>query len=357
MLRVHLNWGGKLGVATRRPVDGADPSDPAYNWSRYDDIVLRAADQHVQVLFTIFGSPAWTNGGQLPTRAPHRAADLVDFSFAAAQRYGGEFMRDDGTVLPRVRYWTAWNEPNLTIGLVPQWKRVGKHWVIQSAIDYARICNAVVDGVRGTLIPGEKIACGDTGPRGNNAPLSERPTTSPIAFLRAMKRAGAAGFDAYAHHPYPSGPSETPTTRPTGSTAVTFGNLDTLVSEVTRLYGHKEIWLDEYGYQTNPPDDDLGVTPAKQARFLTRVGGARPQEPSRDDAALVPGARRAPPDRLAVGARDLGRQAQARVRRLPARGEPLAHAEELREQRLLHVQAVLRLVPDRRPRRRRARPR
>ena len=269
VLRVHLNWGGKLGVATRRPVDGADPSDPAYNWSRYDDIVLRAADQHVQVLFTIFGSPAWTNGGQLPTRAPHRAADLVDFSFAAAQRYGGEFMRDDGTVLPRVRYWTAWNEPNLTIGLVPQWKRVGKHWVIQSAIDYARICNAVVDGVRGTLIPGEKIACGDTGPRGNNAPLSERPTTSPIAFLRAMKRAGAAGFDAYAHHPYPSGPSETPTTRPTGSTAVTFGNLDTLVSEVTRLYGHKEIWLDEYGYQTNPPDDDLGVTPAKQARFLT----------------------------------------------------------------------------------------
>jgi hypothetical protein len=270
VLRVHLNWGGKLGVATRRPVDGADPSDPAYNWSRYDEIVLRAADENVQVLFTIFGSPAWANGGQLPTRAPHHAADLVDFSFAAAQRYGGEFMRDDGTVLPRVRYWTAWNEPNLTIGLVPQWKRVGKHWVIQSAIDYARICNAVVDGVHGTLIPGEKVACGDTGPRGNNAPASERPTTSPIAFLRAMKRAGATGFDAYAHHPYPSGPSETPTTRPTGSTAVTFGNLDTLVVEVTKLYGHKEIWLDEYGYQTNPPDDDLGVTPAKQARFLTQ---------------------------------------------------------------------------------------
>ena len=85
-----------------------------------------------------------------------------------------------------------------------------------------------------------------------------------------MKRAGATGFDAYAHHPYPSGPSETPTTRPTGATAVTFGNLDTLVAEVTKLYGRKEIWLDEYGYQTNPPDDDLGVTPAKQARYLTQ---------------------------------------------------------------------------------------
>ena len=39
---------------------------------------------------------------------------------------------------------------------------------------------------------------------------------------------------------------------------------------MTKLYGRKEIWLDEYGYQTNPPDDDLGVTPAKQARFLTQ---------------------------------------------------------------------------------------
>ena len=60
-------------------------------------------------------------------------------------------MRDDGTCSRASRYWTAWNEPNLTIGLVPQWKRVGGHWVIQSAIDYARICNAVVDGVHGTL--------------------------------------------------------------------------------------------------------------------------------------------------------------------------------------------------------------
>lgn len=270
VLRVHLNWGGRLGVATRRPVDGADPSDPAYDWSRYDAIVLAASAENVEVMFSIFGSPAWANGGQLPTRAPRRASDLLDFSFAAAQRYGGEFMRDDGTVLPRVRFWSAWNEPNLTIGLVPQWKRVRGRWVIQSAIDYARICNAVVDGVRGTLIRGERIACGDTGPRGNNAPTGERPTTSPIAFLRAMRKAGATGFDAYAHHPYPSGPSETPTTRPAASTAVTFGNLDTLIAEVTRLYGRKEIWIDEYGYQTDPPDGGLGVPPAKQARYLTQ---------------------------------------------------------------------------------------
>jgi len=40
---------------------------------------------------------------------------------------------------------------------------------------------------------------------------------------------------------------------------------------VTKLYGPKPIWLDEYGYQTDPPDRGLGVTPAKQARFLTQA--------------------------------------------------------------------------------------
>jgi hypothetical protein len=270
VLRVHLSWGGALGVARRRPADATDPLDPAYDWSRYDAIVLAAADEGVELMFSIFGTPTWANGGGLTTRAPRHPVDLENFAFAAADRYGGSFDRGDGTLLPRVRYWTAWNEPNLPIGLVPQWKRVHKRWVIQSAIDYAHICNAVVTGVRGTLIPGERIACGDTAPRGNNAPTSSRPTVSPLAFLRAMKRAGAKGFDAYAHHPYPSGPSESPTTRPKSTTAVTFGNLDVLVSQLTKLYGRKPLWLDEYGYQTNPPDHGVGVSPAKQALYVTQ---------------------------------------------------------------------------------------
>src|SRR5436305_3224957 len=280
LLRVHLNWGGKLGVARRRPVDGADPEDRAYDWSRYDSIVLHADEAGVRIVFSIFGSPRWANGGQLPTRAPRRASDLEDFAFAAAERYGGDYMRDDGTVLPDVKQWTAWNEPNLPIGLVPQWKRIHGKWEIQSAIDYARICNAVVAGVHGTLLAGEQVACGDTAPRGNNAPTSSRPTTSPIAFLRAMKKAGASGFDAYAHHPYAGGPTETPTTRPHARTAVEFGNLGDMIAVVTQLYGRKPIWVDEYGYETNPPDYMLGVTLQKQAQYLSqsvRIARANPR--------------------------------------------------------------------------------
>ena len=271
VLRVQLHWGGPLGVAKSRPTVAGDPNDPAYDWSRYDDVVTAARDAGVQVMFTIFGTPTWANGGRAQTVAPLRGADLEGFAYAAAKRYSGSFMRADGVTLPRVKYWTAWNEPNLPIGLVPQWRRVAGRWVIQSARDYARICNAVVTGVHGTLIPGELVACGDTAPRGNNAPTSRRPTTSPLAFLRAMKQAGATGFDAYAHHPYPSGPSESPTMRPKASTAVTFGNLSDLTTQLTKLYGRKPIWLDEYGYQTDPPDKGLGVSPAKQAQYLTQA--------------------------------------------------------------------------------------
>ena len=78
--------------------------------------------------------------------------------------------------------------------------------MIQSAIDYAKICNAIVKGIRKTTIGASKVACGVTGPRGNNNPNSIRPAVSPLPFLRAMKKAGAKGFDAYAHHPYYGGP-------------------------------------------------------------------------------------------------------------------------------------------------------
>jgi len=268
LLRVQLHWGGVLGVVRGRPENATDPTDPAYDWSSYDSIVLRAADEGVGVVFTIFGTPSWANGGGPQTKAPTNAIDLRNFAYAAAKRYSGTFERGDGTVLPRVRYWTAWNEPNLPIGLTPQWKKVDGKWVIQSARDYARICNAVVGGVKGTLVAGEQVACGDTAPRGNNQPGGSRPTTSPLAFLRAMKAAGARGFDAYAHHPYPSSPRETPIMKPTSTTAVTFGNINVLSAELKRLYGSLPIWLDEYGYQTNPPDRALGVSPAKQAYYL-----------------------------------------------------------------------------------------
>jgi hypothetical protein len=277
LVRVNLVWGGSNGVAKRRPANPTDPNDRAYDWSAYDRTVNYAAQYGMKVVFSIIGTPPWANSAAGVNVAPRNMLDLRNFATAAARRYGGRFRAPDGRGLPAVRHWLAWNEPNNPAFLRPQYKRLGGKWVVQSAVDYAKMCNAIYRGISVTTLGASKVACGVTGPRGNNNPNSSRPALSPLAFLRAMKKAGATRFDAYAHHPYYGRPSETPSTPPppgihgNDATAVTLGNLNLLIREVTRLYGNKRIWITEYGYQTNPPDRVFGVTPARQAQFLTQA--------------------------------------------------------------------------------------
>ena len=103
-----------------------------------------------------------------------------------------------------------------------------------------------------------------------------------------MKKAGAKGFDAYAHHPYYGAPRETPSTPPppgihgNAATAITLGNINLLIREVTRLYGNKRIWITEYGYQTNPPDRIFGVSFLNQSRYLTQAYGIAKRNPRID---------------------------------------------------------------------------
>lgn len=277
LIRVNLYWGGPNGVAKRRPANPTNPNDSAYDWATYDRTVQYASQYGIKVVFSIVATPAWANGGGATNVAPKNALDLGKFAEAAATRYGGSFPGPDGRLLPAVRSWLVWNEPNSPVFLSPQYRKVGGKWVVQSAIDYAKMCNAVVAAVHGTAGGTGKVACGVTGPRGNNAPTQPRASVSPLAFLRAMAAAGATGFDAYAHHPYYGTPKETPSTPPPAlrgakPTAVTLGNFNALVRELARLYGGKmRIWITEYGYQTNPPDSQFGVTYAKQALYLTQA--------------------------------------------------------------------------------------
>jgi hypothetical protein len=265
IIRSNLYWGGTYGVANTKPAVASDPEDPAYDWSLYDAEVGDATKYGMKVVFSIYGTPTWADKGAGANVVPTNPADLQKFALAAATHF------------PQVKYWLAWNEPNNPVFLKPQYKRVGKTWVVQSAVNYAKICNAVVAGVHAAHT-GAKVACGVTAPRGNNAPRTSRPSVAPIPFLKAMKRYGAKGFDAYAHHPYSLRPTETPTTKP-GSSSVTMANLSTLQSTLTSLYGPKPIWITEYGYQTNPPDKILGVSYAKQAAYLKQAFGMARKNP------------------------------------------------------------------------------
>jgi hypothetical protein len=293
VLRVNLYWGGnKWAVANKKPTDATDPGDPAYNWALYDRLVRYAADHDIKVLFSFLFTPSWANGGKAKSVAPTNAKDLQNFAYAAAERYSGLWIPPSwqqnaslgigNTPLPKVTMWTAWNEPNNPLWLTPQYKRVGGKWRVESAYQYAKICNAVYTGVHSVLISategtlkGEQVACGVTGPKGNDAPMGDRPSVDPLTFLTAAKRYGMKTFDVYAHHPYADKGSEAPNYKPTGAHVrrVQLGNINVLTTLLTKLYGPKHLWITEYGYQTNPPDNKtgFGVSWAKQALYMKQA--------------------------------------------------------------------------------------
>ena len=267
-LRANLYWGGPTGVAsTRRPAHAVDPADPAYDWAVYDAMVKRAKENGIKVVFSILWTPRWA--GPAKNHAPRRIRDLRNFAYAAAKRYSGSFRPvTDGPPLPAVRHWLAWNEPNNPVFLKPQFTKIGpRKYRLASPGIYAKICNSIWSGVHLTGLRGEKVACGVTSPRGNNSGTLPRASLSPLPFLRGMKKAHAK-FDVYAHHPYYQHPNEPPNRPPPGSRAITLGNINELIRELTRLYGRKRLWITEYGYQTNPPDRLFGVSFTKQARYL-----------------------------------------------------------------------------------------
>ena len=79
-----------------------------------------------------------------------------------------------------------------------------------------------------------------------------------------------AKFDAYAHHPYPSTPSETPSSGGCRTCpAITMATVRRLLILVKTYFGPKPIWFTEYGYQSNPPDQFLGIPPKRQANMVS----------------------------------------------------------------------------------------
>ena len=248
VVRLSLHWNT---VAPTKPQRALSASDPAYRWEPYDAVLNGLRARGIAPVITLLGTPGWANGGSRPNVAPRSARSFADFAYAAAKRYS--FVRD----------WTVWNEPNQRLGLS----------VPSPRLYVTRLLNPAYVGIhranRRALVAG-----GVTAPRGN------RGGVGPLAWVRGMKAAHAK-LDAYAHHPYPSRPgTETPFHGACSSCdTITMANLDRLLREVRRDFGAKPVWLTEYGYQTNPPDRILGVSPALQAAYIGQSALRAYQEP------------------------------------------------------------------------------
>jgi len=237
VVRFTLRWDK---IAPERPRHAADPLDPAYRWDGRD-AVLRSLHEHgIEAIVGVTGTPAWANGGHPSNWAPKRGATYAAFVTAAAKLY------------PWVRRWLVWNEPNQRIWLRPASPKLYVN----------RLLNPAYAALHRTLRH-VQVGAGVTAPRGGVGGVS------PVDWIAGMDKAHAH-LDAYAHNPYPLNVRETPFTGGCDHClTVTMATLPRLLRDVRKAFGTKtRVWLTEYGYQTNPPDPLLGVSPALQARYV-----------------------------------------------------------------------------------------
>src|SRR5262245_19198755 len=237
LVRFTLRWNE---VAPRRPKNPTSPRDRAYDWRR-SDRVLRGLRRHgLTPIVTLVGTPAWANGGRPPNFAPPRPRDFRHFATAAARHY------------PWVRYWLIWNEPNKRLWLRPT----------KAAIYVQHLLNPGYEAIHAVL-PHARVGGGVTGPRGAAGGVA------PVTWVRGMAAAHAR-FDADAHHPYPVTPVETPSSGGCKNCPyITMATIRKLLILVKRSFGSKPVWLTEYGYQSRPPDEVLGVPLKKQSIMLS----------------------------------------------------------------------------------------
>ena len=237
LVRFTLRWNE---VARKRPKDAASPRDRAYDWRRPDRVLRGLRRYGLTPVVTLVGTPAWANGGRTPNYAPPRPRDFRRFATAAARRY------------PWVRYWLIWNEPNKRLWLRPT----------KSPVYVRYLLNPGYEGIH-SVLPHARVGGGVTGPRGAAGGVA------PVTWVRGMAAAHAK-FDAYAHHPYPVSPVETPSSGGCKNCPyITMATIRKLLILVRQSFGSKPVWLTEYGYQTRPPDTILGVPPKKQATLLS----------------------------------------------------------------------------------------
>jgi hypothetical protein len=277
--KIVVSW---RNIAPSEPSAGFAPADPSasgYAWTGLDAAVRAASSHDLEVLFTVTGVPGWAEGpnrpkGVAPGTWEPDPASFEAFARALATRYSGNFPDSAGSTLPGVHLFEAWNEPNLSNYLNPQWD--GERPA--SADIYRNLLNAFYNGVK-TAQPRATVVGGALAPFGD-PPGGER--VPPVTFTRELfcLKGGAlvklscphpAHLDAFSDHPIAVGPPTQSATSPLDVTTPNLGRLTTILQKAEKTHralptGKKPLWVTEFWYDSNPPDP-TGVPVDTQARW------------------------------------------------------------------------------------------
>jgi hypothetical protein len=330
-VRVNLTWStvAPAATSTRRPTrfNATDPA--AYSaaaWAPYDAIVRAGKTYGVEIDFTIDGpAPLWATGSGAPrgTSGYFRGAwqpsgrEFGYFVRAVGTRYSGSYKpRGSSSALPRVDFWSIWNEPNYGYDIAPQ--GTGSHQSIPNSPHvYRNLLNAAWSALRATghTTRTDRILFGEVTPHGVNA-WGVFSNMKPLIFLRSLycvdagyhplrgsiaaaegcptTASGTRGFrrqnpalfgaSGFADHPYEQASAPNTPTHLCGSKLCVgapsdpdfadlpeIPRLERTLDRLNRAYGSHTrfpVWSTEYGFRTKPPDPSLGVSQATAAGYM-----------------------------------------------------------------------------------------
>lgn len=316
-LHVAMYWNevAPSPSAVHKPhFNASDPADySAAAWAPYDAVVRDLQGTGVGIDLAIMGPPPrWASAPGAPHPATQTewrpsAADYGQFVKAVATRYSGHYIPPGATKpLPRVGFWSIWNEPDLGVFLAPE---AVDHSQVEVAPRYYRaMVDAAWSAFQSTGHGHDTILIGELAPAGirSGAGVGDFNSMPPLRFMRALycvnsayqplrgsaatirgcpaTAAGSAQFAAQnpglfktagvADHPYPQGlpPNEVTPGEPDYAELGDMSTVERALDRMQKAYGSDRklpIWNTEFGYQTTPPDVEAGtVSPTTAAYYM-----------------------------------------------------------------------------------------
>lgn len=273
MAMTPLRWGSVAPAQEPASWQPSDPGDPHYDWEPFDTWVRNAAAAGLVPVLQIRGAPLWAQrclgANQVDAPCDPGPDALAAFATAAAQRYSGAY-----NGLPRVQYWQALNEPNLSLFFNPQF--AGNKAVSPEL--YRTLVNRFYAAVK-AVDPSNLVIAGGLGPI-----AVPKYTIGPMRFTRQLlcmrghrkprptagDCGGGVNFDIFDMHPYTTGGP----THEGGVNDVQLGDLKklkTLLAAADRAgrikgaFKRTPLWIMELSWDSKPPDP--GGLPMK---ILTR---------------------------------------------------------------------------------------
>jgi hypothetical protein len=296
VVRIPVDWRSTVAEDPPSSFDAADPASPDYRFAPIDAAVVSAVSAGLTPLLVVSHAPAFAEASPRwhyaypGSWAPSPTA-LEEFATALARRYDGSFPDPQvpGGVLPRVRLFQAWNEPNLTRYLEPQWVVEERRWIAFSPLLYREMLNGFYSGVK-SVQPSDVVVAAGVAPNGDPEGVGRM---QPVRFLRELlclspspsHRDGARRtrascpdpphFDVLAFHPLSVGDPNLPAR----------SSLDVSISDAAKITGllgqaeHlgtalpgavKPVWVTELNWES-APQSPQGAPAALQAQWISRA--------------------------------------------------------------------------------------